>query len=249
MRTNSSLIKGLGILELIIKEGSVRIVDVARAFDMPTSNISLFMNSLVSSGYIFKNDMDGRYHLSSKLINMINQADDLNYRYIFEVAMPEMQKLFEKFRENTLIAVLDEMVTRYIGRIQSDHIIQIINAEEEVFPPHVTANGKAILANLSQKELNRYLDRMDNTPFTENSIVEPDILKKELAVVRERGYSINAGEFEPHIMAVGAPLFHGGEVIASLVVQFPDFRHSRSDLEGYAEIIMAASTRITALFN
>ena len=64
-RQISSLVKGIRILETIIAAGNgIKVSEIARNFDMPASNLSLFLNSLVDTGYVIRNPMDGKYYAS-----------------------------------------------------------------------------------------------------------------------------------------------------------------------------------------
>ena len=54
---------------------------------------------------------------------------------------------------------------------------------------------------------------------------QPGRIEADLAAVRERGYAVTAGELEPGLVAVAAPVFRdGGAVVAALSVSAPASR-------------------------
>ncbi len=81
-----------------------------------------------------------------------------------------------------------------------------LSADEETFPPlHATAGGKCCLAAQSRASIESYLQDglSSRTPKT---IKSPQQLRRELALVRERGYALNLEESDLGIGAVAVPL-------------------------------------------
>ena len=224
MRTISSLSKGLRILEYIATaDRGARIAQIARVLDLPRSNLTLYLNSLAEAGYAVRNPADGRYYLTDKLEQLATSSEPNRYSLLVNASLPEMQKLHEQFDENVMICVLSLYKLKIIARIQSTRSVQIID-DESLYVPHVTAGGKAILAFLSRRAVDRYFGHAPMQRFTPRSLVRREDVQRELDVVRTRGYSVNHAEFEIEVMAVAAPVFQARQVIGALVLQFPTHR-------------------------
>ena len=71
---------------------------------------------------------------------------------------------------------------------------------------HCTGIGKAMLANLSEEEINRYMEK-DLTVYTDHTITDVSKLKRELEVTRQRGYAIDNMEHEFGVKCVAMPIF------------------------------------------
>jgi len=88
--------------------------------------------------------------------------------------------------------------------------------------PHATATGKVMLA------FGAGTDVIAHGPleaYTDRTIVDPSVLAQEIARVRERGWGEAAGEREPDLNALAAPVFgRTGELVAVLGVQGPAMR-------------------------
>lgn len=248
-RQISSLVKGIRILEAIVAAGNgIKVSEIARSFDMPASNLSLFLNSLVDTGYVIRNPVDGKYYASEKIVH-IAAAIDTRYKRLEICAQDAMRRLHGGHDENVLVAVLNHNRLQFISTVQSSRNIQILNNDNRSFIPHVTAAGKAILAFLPHNLLEAYLARIQLERFTSKTVTDLAVIRRELDTVRSRGYAINRGEYEAEVMAVAAPIFVGASIEGSLVVQFPTFRHAERDLEGHAGPIVDAASRISRLLN
>lgn len=248
-RQISSLVKGIRVLEAIVATGNgIKVSEIARSFDMPASNLSLFLNSLVDTGYVIRNPMDGKYYASEKIVHLA-AAIDTRYKRLEICAHEVMQRLYACHDENVLLAVLNHDRLQFISTLQSSRNIQILNNDNRSFIPHVTAAGKAILAFLPANLLETYLGRIQLERFTSKTVTDLTVIRRELETVRSRGYAINRGEFEAEVMAVAAPVFLRSSIEGSLGVQFPTFRHTEQDLEAYAGPIVDAARRISVLLN
>ena len=246
-RQISSLVKGVRILETIVAAGNgIKVSEIARSFEMPASNLSLFLNSLVDTGYVIRNPIDGRYYASEKIVHMAGTIDT-PYKRLEICGQEAMRELHARHDENVLLAVLNHNRLQFISTLQSSRNIQILNNDNRSFIPHVTAAGKAILAFLPKTLLEAYLARIRLERFTSKTVTDLAMIRRDLDAVRGRGYAINRGEYEAEVMAVAAPVFAGGAIGGSLVVQFPTFRHGERDLDGHAAPIVDAARRISDL--
>lgn len=245
MRSIKSLEKGLQILEVIANSSNgVRVKDIMERSEDPVSNISLFLNSLVNTGFVTRDSNTGKFFVSQKIIDMSEKIERAQSALLKENALETMKQLKDEFNENILLATMRGHDIHFIQRLQSDRSIQILHNSDVYYPPHVTAGGKAILAFLPEELLNKYLDDGLYHKFTDKSLINPQLLREELDRIKENGYAINKGEYEEEIMAVAAPIFNETKVIGSLVVQFPRFRYTEDSLSDFSDRIVEATKMI-----
>jgi DNA-binding IclR family transcriptional regulator len=82
--------------------------------------------------------------------------------------------------------------------------------------------------------------------YTAHTIVDPSVLKQQLALVRERGYASTIEEHEIGLAAIGAPLRTlDGQVIAAVTASGPTFRINDDTLPELAKHILAAAAEIS----
>lgn len=245
MRTITSFAKGLKVLECVstVADG-VKVSEISRALDMPSSNLTLFLNTLVASGYVLKDQLTGRYVLSQKILQLSENINRNFYKDIILLANDEMEHLAKKYNENVLLSVLNQTHLKVIHEIHSTQNIQIMNNEEDIFIPHVTALGKAILSTYTDKELDKYFSFIDFPIYTAKTITGEDELRAELQEVKEKRYAINRGEYDDAIYAVAAPIKINNNLTVAICVQYPGFRHSENRLISYGEELQATASRI-----
>lgn len=246
MRLNTSLQKGLKILDFIAKsDRGAKLTDCAKVCDLASSNTSLFLNTLVHAGYIFKDNVTGNYCISDKLSELAQHNKMDVYAQLKIVALSEMQRLHKLYNENVVISIMSRNHLSIIQEILSTQAIRIINRTEDLFQPHVTAAGKAILAHMDKKKLRNYLKQCDYQKITQHSINNEADLIKELEMISKRGWATNIGEYNPQVYGVAAPIFSNQQVIAALIVQYPGFRHDEKQLEVYAQEVLNSAREIS----
>jgi DNA-binding IclR family transcriptional regulator len=131
-----------------------------------------------------------------------------------EIALPYMQDMYEKCKENIHFAVRDGLDTLYLVKLTGHQSVPIISREGTRLPMHSTGVGKALLAFASEEIIDTYCARPLER-CTKYTIVEPRRLRRELATTRQRGYSLTKEEMTLGSCSVAVPVFDaGGAVVA-----------------------------------
>jgi DNA-binding IclR family transcriptional regulator len=244
MKMIQSLVKGLKILEsLADSPDGAKVVDISKEFNMPSSNTSIFLQTLAQLGYVIKNPLDKRYYLSEKILHLAERLRHTKYTELIHHAQQPMEKLHQTFNENVILGVLNNYRLKLIDRLQSTHNIQIVHSDELTFTAHATAGGKAILAYFSESQLESYFKKTEMTRFTERTLTNKEEIREQLQQIRQQHYAVNISEYQEEVMAIASPIFDHQGVVGSIIVQFPTFRHTEQHLEKYApEIVQAART-------
>ena len=117
-----------------------------------------------------------------------------------------MEDLYEATHENVQLAVRDGYDALFVERIRGPKSVAIVTRPGGRLPLHATGVGKALLAyeplTFIDEVIARGLPRM--TPFT---ITDGDVLRRDLAQVRKRGYSTTKDEMTIGAVSVGAAIF------------------------------------------
>jgi DNA-binding IclR family transcriptional regulator len=112
-------------------------------------------------------------------------------------------------------------------------------------PAHLASGGKAILAALAPEDLAQVLGDIGED-LREDEVVR---LRKELNVVRRRGFAINDQSTEAGLTAVGVAIPDpGGTLRAAISIAVPTVRYSRELLPVWTAALAGAATAVgTAL--
>jgi len=128
------------------------------------------------------------------------------------------------------------MMVTQIAQVNSRYLIGGTNWVGLAVPLHCSALGKVLLAFGGAA--------MPSEPYearTTHTITTRSALSAELAAVRDKGYAVTAGELEPGLVAVAAPVFAGGlTAIAAISVSAPASRLT-------ADLIPATAARCVAV--
>jgi IclR family transcriptional regulator, KDG regulon repressor len=116
----------------------------------------------------------------------------------------------------------------------------------EEYACYSSSVGKAVLAFQSDAVVQRIIDA-GLVPFTPNTITAPEALRKDLALVRERGYALDDCEAEADQRCVGAPIRNAsGRVIAAISLTGPARRMTHERLHALAPLVMDHAASISA---
>lgn len=154
---------------------------------------------------------------------------------------PQLEWLYGEVGETSHLMVLEGNGVRFIDCVEATHVLRIGSRIGMLLPAHCTSGGKALLAELSAAELTALYPR-DLVDSPAGPATTRATLRRQLAVVRRRGYATNFEESERGIIAVGACVRDGtGRAVAALAVAVPSVRCARSAVPALAKSVLTAA--------
>jgi DNA-binding IclR family transcriptional regulator len=174
--------------------------ELARRLGLPKSSIGNILNALADSGLVRRTGSG--FALGRKLA-------ELGGAYL--AAIDLVQEFYDASRElpaasdeTVQLAVLDDLEMTYLARHDGRQQVRLTSEIGRRLPATVTATGKAALASLDDRELDRRLDTITTFPrLTSNSIATMDGLRADIGGVRERGYAIDNEETIEGVVCLG----------------------------------------------
>lgn len=230
--TETSAQKMRRILECFsIFDRKLTVSEIASRTDMPRSTAHRWCISLREIGFLDQDRARDEYRLGMSLFQLGNIV--LSSLDIHKEARPIVESLTQASQDDVHLCVFDGIWMVFVshaagGRAGRNNSTTVVEAS----PCYCTSVGKATLAFQSDAVVERTID-MGLQGYTRNTITDPEKLREELRQTRERGYSIDNGEMEPHVRCVGAPIRNAsGSVIAAISVsstfkRLPDDRIKR----------------------
>src|ERR1700677_3751888 len=167
--------------------------------------------TLDSVGYVEKDPASEKYRLGLGIIEAARKT--LAGRDLVQLARPHLKKLRDEFDETTNLAALKDDTIVYLEIFESHHSFRMTDTDGSRVPRHSTALGKSIAAFLDQEKLKAVLKQSARKRFTPHTITGVREYSKELAKVREQGYSLDNEESELGATCVAAPIFTGDNVV------------------------------------
>jgi DNA-binding IclR family transcriptional regulator len=203
---------------------------LAERTDLPRSTVHRLVAALEVEGLLVAASPNGRVRIGPDLIRLADASrPDLHTQL-----RPVMQTLFDTLDETVDLAVLDGDHLRFIDQIPAPHRLRAVSTVGATFPLHCTANGKAVLAQLTDDEIRELLPAKLSR-YTPATITSRAALLEELALVRQTGVACDREEHTSGISAGGVAVRDPMGTFAALSVPMPTMR-----FEGQEKIIGAA---------
>lgn len=148
-----------------------------------------------------------------------------------ELAQPHMRALADRVRESCSMATLDAGEIVYLARVPASRSMTITLGVGARLPAYPTSMGRVLLAALPEDALEVYLAQTVLEPLTQHTVTDRDVLRKELAVVRQSGYAVNDQEREEGVRSAAAPVRDAaGQTVAAINVSVNAARLSMKQL-------------------
>ena len=193
---------------------ALTLTEISERTGLALSTCHRIVASLVAGGFLDRGG-DRRYRVGTTLWT-IAQHGPLSDR-LRESALPALARLYEETGENITLAVLDNGQALYVERLMGERSIPTVSRAGGHLPLHTTGVGKVLLAYQSTEYIERYLSEPLARP-TCDSIDQPDRLRRDLAEVRERGYSITRQEMTVGSGSIAVPILVDGQCVAAVGV-------------------------------
>jgi DNA-binding IclR family transcriptional regulator len=201
------------------------------------------LGTLESHGLVERDPTTNRYKIGLALVRMSAAA---GYDGLVRKTRQILERVSAQTGETANIAVAGLHGVTYVGEVAPPSILSVSWLAREV-PLHATSTGKAFLAWLPPEEALALVE----TPlrgFTDTTISSPTQLLLELAKTRRRGYAECAGELEPTLYGVSAPVLaaDGGRPVAVFSIWGPVSRVPMSRFAQLGPVAIAAAAEVRA---
>ena len=241
------LSRGLAVMDFLASRphGGTQ-MEIAGALSLPVSSVARITLQLEATGWLRRNPDTKAFSLTMKMLMTGQRA--LFDMDLIGLALPEMRALRDKWLDTVVFGVMhdDEIVT--IENCAGKRLFRYSIDPGHRSPLHCTAPGKAIAAYLPDATLDAILSRIQFKRYNARTITGTKAFRKELSLVRENGYSTDAGEQYNGIYCVDSALRdRNGYPVASIWITGPVENISAKDIPAIGADFRAAAARISSV--
>lgn len=200
-----SVDRALRLLEVVATtapRGETVTVLAARC-DINRATAWRLLGTLEARGLVERDPSTNRYRIGLAMIRMSASA---GYDGLVRRTRHILERVSVQTGETADLAVAGQHGVTYVGEVAPPSVMAINWVAREV-PLHATSTGKAFLAWLPADEVRGLLD-LPLPRYTDTTLTDLDSLMAELTETRERGYAECAGELEPALYGVSAPILN-----------------------------------------
>ncbi|MEZ5075915.1 MAG: IclR family transcriptional regulator [Solirubrobacterales bacterium] len=240
-----SVDSALRLLLLIGEHQQLRIAEAAEELGVARSTAHRLMQMLQFHGFVRQDEDSKAYRAGPVLFDMgLQVVRNLDIR---RHARPAIEATANQVGETVLLFVLQQDgQVACIDGVESSKWLRVGNRIGAVLPAHLTAAGAAILADYTPE----HLDQLYPDHELPEGDVEPpswEEFEAKLATAKRLGYSVQQGELEPDVSAVGAAIRdERGHASFAISIGVPTSRLGADADEQLGQAAIECASRITA---
>lgn len=241
-------VRCFSILDLAIEQTRpLTIQDVCDKLEVNSNMAFRMLSTLVSTGFLSKDNHTGTYTVSLKSLKLSNRA--LQSMEIRKVAMPTLELLWTQFplaNANLGVRYDDEILI--IDRIDSRSIPRTHFTPGKKLPFYCSGLGKVLASGLSDEDLDALIAKTKFKALTKYTMTDPEQVKQEILKVREEGVGRDCEELSLGDNCVAAPIKTSkGKMVAAISLSALESNMKREELEAAIPKLKETAASITSL--
>ena len=235
----------IAVLEDVAFHQPVGVSDLARRLGLSKTTAQRALTTLHAAGWIEPaEEVRTAWALSIRALVVGGLAIDAR-RGLRSIAVPVMEDLRRTTEETIHLFVRNEDQVVLVERLDGIKPVKVFNPLGGRALLHRTSSGKAVLANLPASEIEAYLRHPMTTGRT-HMAVDPQELRRELELIRSRGFAVNLAQNQPNVSAIGAAVLdEHNQAIGAVTISAPSDRLSEATCLELGPAVSDAARRIT----
>lgn len=206
------------IIETLVKLDGATISDLTEELKKPTSTIHDHVQTLHQLGFVVHEDHE--YQISTRFLEFGTRRR--RSMEIYQETKTELHRLAEETGEHASLMIEENGVGVLLYTAQGENAVHVPTYGGARSKLHMTAPGKAIMAYLSDEQVERVIDKHELTAMTKNTITNREELEEEFQQIRKQGYAVDNQELFEGMRAIGAPMLNqDDQVLGSISVYGP----------------------------
>jgi DNA-binding IclR family transcriptional regulator len=228
----------LHLATVLQQEGAIGVTEAASLLGVSRSTAHRLLAMLVYRDFA-KQEPDRQYHAGPVLRLGDAATTAAPIAELRRAALPHMRALVNLVGETANLQVRAGGQTRFIANVECEQILRVGDRAGRALPAHRSSGGKALLAALPPAEL------AELYPDAESDDPNPAKLRRELALIRKRGFAINNQLTETGVTAIGVVVPDTeGIPSAALALAIPTARFDRDQLPTWVGALSSTATAI-----
>ncbi len=228
---SKTLEKGLIILDLFDRDHQQRgLSEISRLTGINKTSTFRLVNTLVQLRYLRKSDNNRSIRLGPKAFVL---GHHFFYGFdVFQSVKPIIDKTFfdQKVSIDSALLYGHQLISLYRREMPNLIYFRLPVIMDELY---ARAMGKAVLANLDQKERSSIIDKIKITKLTPKTLPSKKKILKDIELTRNRGYSINNEEYIEGLICIGAPVvnYRRKTTVGAVSLDFPTSEYSIESIQ------------------
>jgi IclR family acetate operon transcriptional repressor len=214
---------------------------VAQQLKLPLGSVHRILLDLAEEGVVDRT-ADGDWDLAHRLFEITGrQLDRIQWPRLIR---PFAEKIAEATGETVNVSALSGGFGMCIDKVRGNEGMQLDLPIGTRGPLHCGGAGKAMLAMSEAEQLRVFGGPL--IAFTPNTITDYAVLRRELAAIRARGYSLDNEEVVMGVYCVGIPILdRNGHPVGAVSISGPSPKRPGSELDALVAMLAPACGHVS----
>lgn len=237
--------RGLSVLSVIAAADGLTLTDLAQRVGLAPSTAHRILASLEAHRFVHHDEQRGLWLIGVGAFEVGTAF--LRNRRLAGIGRVVMHDLMERTGETVNLGIEDGGEIVFISQVESHVALRAFFRAGSRAAIHASGVGKALLAQLSDERVKQILHKRGLAKFTDQTLVAPADLFRQLDEVRRRGWAVDDEERNLGMRCVAAPIFNEyGEAIAAVSVSGPTVRMTPERAAEFGPQVARAAQEITS---
>lgn len=237
-----SLLKAMTLLDMFtVPPHEYGVSELARKFNYPKSTVHNIFSTLQMCGLLKYDEATQKYRLGNMAAELGNAFRKTNS--MLSIMRPYLTQLSTEIGETVYLGTVSDDMVLYLDVAQPPHTVRgdILGLTA---PLHCTGIGKALLSRMDDKAIDRILSK-PLPAFTPDTKTTADELRKDIATIRQNGYSVDNMEHEFGVKCVAVPLLsETGQLKGAVSISGPSLRFPEATIVKYSELLKKVASKV-----
>jgi DNA-binding IclR family transcriptional regulator len=237
----SSTRRTVSILDLLARRGPLGVRAVAQQLKLPLGSVHRILLDLAEEDVVDRT-ADGNWDLAHRLFEITGRhLDRIQWPRLIR---PFAEKIAETTRETVNVSALSGGTGICIDKVRGNEGMQLDAPIGSRGPLYCGGAGKAMLAMSETEQARVFAGPL--TPLTRHTITDHAVLRRELAVIRARGYSLDNEEVVMGVYCVGIPILdRNGHPVGAISISGPSPKAPGPELDVLLDMLVPACGHVS----
>jgi len=234
---NTSLLKAVSVLKEFARSGpELGVSQVADAVQLPPATAHRILSTLVQGELLEWNKATRKYRIGANLYLIgARYLEDTDF---LSAAEPVTKIINSLCGEAVNLSVFSDGSITLVHKQESRYAFRISTRIGSTMPAYASSMGKCFLSQLTESQIDALYPGDTLEPLTSKTIRSKEVLKEELARVRETGFAHDWEGSYDGVLGIGS-LIRGsdGKGTAGISISLPVIRIDESAIRRYSDLI------------
>lgn len=227
----------LDLLVLLSRRETVGVSEVSQVLGIAPSSAHRLLNTFCASKFATKG-ADRRYSRGEAFF-LLGDGNLPTHETLRKLLTPYLEEMTRELGETSHLVVLEGCNVRFLNSIEANRPLRVSSRAGRLLPAHKTSCGKALLSEMSDREVFELYSSDQGCPISE-VLGDFKAFRRQLEITRRQGFGLNLGENETGIVALSACIrTRAGRGFAALSLSMPSVRLDPAQASRMARSVIA----------